>query len=57
MVNIFNDLTIPNYFLDSISINITHDLFDYLYDNLHIQDTLTRGLKTELTNNANGKYI
>jgi hypothetical protein len=54
MVNIFNNLTIPNNYFFKLSLNITHDLFDYLYDNLYHEN---ENLTWDLTNNANGKYI
>ncbi len=57
MDNIFNKITIPNYSFFNFSINITHSLFDYLYDNLYIEDTLTWNLRNALTTNANGEYI
>jgi hypothetical protein len=56
MKNIFEKCKITDYFFDSIS--ITTDLFDYLFDNLENEnDNLKWDLKTELTINANGKFI
>jgi hypothetical protein len=57
MVNIFEKITIPTYFFDSIS--ITTDLLNYLYDNLENENyNLFRwDLRNALTINANGKYI
>jgi hypothetical protein len=72
MKNIFNNLTIPNNYFFKLSLDITHDLCDYLDDNLEDENyiifrwnlknalttnTLTWDLKNALTNNANGKYI
>jgi hypothetical protein len=60
MVNIFNDLTIPNYFFDSFYLYILHDdILNHLYNNLKREniDTLTRDLEIALTNYANGEYI
>jgi hypothetical protein len=57
MVNIFNKIKIPNYSFFNFSINITLILFDFLYDNLYIEDTLTWNLRNALTTNANGEYI
>jgi hypothetical protein len=58
MENIFNKHGIPTYFFN-FSLYISDNLLFYLYDNLYHEniDTLTRGLKTELKINANGKYI
>jgi hypothetical protein len=58
MVNIFNDLTIPKQFFN-LSLNITHDLYYYLFDNLQKENykTLSWDLKTALIINANGEYI
>jgi hypothetical protein len=55
MVNIFINLIIPTYFFN-LSLNITHDLWCYLYDNLY-DETLRWNLRNALTINANGKYI
>jgi hypothetical protein len=55
MVNIFINLIIPTYFFN-LSLNITHDLWCYLYDNLY-DETLRWNLRNALTINANGEYI
>jgi hypothetical protein len=53
--NIFNELTIPRYYFFNFSINITHSLYDYLYNNLQKENNILRwDLQNALTNNANG---
>ena len=57
MVNIFNKLTIPSdYFNNCFSINIAHDLFDYLFNNSEGENyqTFRWNLQEALKNNANG---
>jgi hypothetical protein len=58
MVNIFNDLTIPKQFFN-LSLNITHDLHNYIFDNLKNENynILSGDLNNALTINANGEYI
>jgi hypothetical protein len=55
MENIFNNLRILNYYFDYN--NITHDLFDYLDDNLDKENISKWDLRNALTINVNGKYI
>jgi hypothetical protein len=50
MKNIFNNLTIPNNYFFKLSLNITHDLFDYLYDNLYHENENDNILKWDLEN-------
>jgi hypothetical protein len=58
MKNIFNELTIPRYYFFNFSINITHSLYDYLYNNLQKENNILRwDLQNALTNNANEEYI
>ena len=59
MVNIFNNLTIPNNYFFNFSLNITHDLHSYLDDNLEDENNiiLTWDLDTALTINVNEEYI
>jgi hypothetical protein len=68
MVNIFNDLTIPNYFFD---IKLEWDLFKYLDENLDKENAilldwdlknanyniLIFDLRNALKTNANEEYI
>jgi hypothetical protein len=54
MVNIFINLIIPTYFFN-LSLNITHDLYYYLYNNLQKENNILRwDLQNALTINANG---
>ena len=60
MVNIFNDLTIPNYFFDSFYLYILDDdILNHLYNNLDKENynILIFDLRNALTINANGEYI
>ena len=60
MENIFNNLIIPNYYyFNNKLLNITNDLYSYLYDNLNNEniDILRWDLQNTLTINANGEYI
>jgi hypothetical protein len=56
MKNTFKKIRIPNYCFD-YSINITHDLWFYLKDNLQKENyqTFSWDLKTALKINANGE--
>ena len=58
MVNIFNDLTIPKQFFN-LSLNITHDLYNHLYNNLKRENykTLRWDLSIALKTIANEEYI
>jgi hypothetical protein len=60
MVNIFNDLTIPNYLFDSFYLYILDDdILNHLYNNLDKENynILIFDLRNALTINANGEYI
>jgi hypothetical protein len=60
MVNIFNDLTIPNNFFDSFYHYILHDdILNHLHNNLDKENynILIFDLTPILTTNANGEYI
>ena len=48
MENIFEKITIPNYSFFNSYINITHSLYDYLYNNL--QDENYNILKWDFEN-------
>jgi hypothetical protein len=57
MKNIFKKSIIPsNYFNNCFSINIAHDLFDYLFNNSEGENyqTFRWNLQEALKNNANG---
>ena len=58
MKNTFKKIRIPNYCFD-YSINITHDLWFYLKDNLQKENyqTFRLDLSIALKTNANGEYI
>jgi hypothetical protein len=53
MENIFENNIIPRYYFSNLEKYLKLDLFDYLYDNLYIEDTLTWDLRHALTTNAN----
>jgi hypothetical protein len=61
MENIFDvhKKIIHTYFFDFFPNPIKSDLYDYLYNNLDIENynTLRLDLKNALTINANGEYI
>jgi hypothetical protein len=57
MENKFNNHTIPSDYIN-YSINIAHDLFNYICNNLHDENNKLRwDLRNALTINANGEYI
>jgi hypothetical protein len=55
MVNIFNKLTIPSDYFNSLYHLITLDLFEYLFDNLEGENyqTFRWNLQEALKNNVN----
>ena len=60
MVNIFNKITIPNYFFNCFYLYILDDdILNHLYNNLDKENfnILIFDLTPILTTNANGEYI